>query len=225
MPFCCFIVNQGSEKGIKNRVIYAPPFEITVIEMIFGLQIIEYFVGNKESSICIGNLQVDIHNIMKENSRFHNVTGDFSGYDRTLSSDIMFFSFMILKGLLNLNTYESALFDKMVDYILFGRVYHPHTKIVLRNRGMPSGSFFTNLVDSISNLIINYYSIYSFKERDYFVKLKVCGDDNLIITKTKLDTNKLSQRISTYFDMKNNFLEEDYSPPNSNFLGSFLGSR
>jgi len=55
--------------------------------------------------------------------------------------------------------------------------------------------------------------------------IKVCGDDNLIITDDKLDADKLTNHMNRTFGVNNKILVADVAAPNTDYLGSFLGSR
>lgn len=83
--------------------------------------------------------------------------------------------------MLDLNNYESKLFDIMVMYIIESNIYNPHSGFTCRERGLISGSFYTNLIDSICNWYILEYSINhcsSRLRRDSFT-YSISGDDSV----------------------------------------------
>lgn len=53
--------------------------------------------------------------------------------------------------MLKLSDYDSKLFDLMATYITEAGIFHPDTGYVFRERGIISGSFYTNLIDSLVN--------------------------------------------------------------------------
>lgn len=102
----CSIVYQPSDKGYKGRVIYMPPMEITVLEIMLGNAIQEYLVQSKETVMKIGKMQIDLYDLMVSISSKHKVTGDFSSYDITVPSFLLLASSDILKSLVKMDEYE-----------------------------------------------------------------------------------------------------------------------
>jgi len=63
-----------------------PPLEITVIELMFGLRLQDYFLESKLTSLKIGKTQSQIYELMKSHDHLYKVTGDFSKYDQSIPS-------------------------------------------------------------------------------------------------------------------------------------------
>jgi hypothetical protein len=90
LPFVVYQVIQASKSGkYKNRLVYCPPFKITVLETIFGAELTESFLGNNESSIFVGHRQTDIYNLVQDIKMFNKYSGDYSSYDQTIPSFII----------------------------------------------------------------------------------------------------------------------------------------
>jgi len=136
----------------------------------------------------------------KSFKNFCKVSGDYSSYDQTIPSFLIQTSFDIIKGFYNFdNKYQSSLYDKMVKYVIHGPIYHPDIGIINRKRGIASGSVFTNLVDSICNLlIVNYTNRLLGLD---LAKLYVCGDDNLMLTSGRLIPDYFGTIIKKVFNM------------------------
>jgi len=150
-------------------------------------------------------------------------TGDYSKYDQTIPSVVMFASFDIIRSRLNLSSYEETLWNELISYITHGHIYHPLVGHIKRSRGIISGSAFTNLIDGIANIFMIKYS--SEKIGVEFDDIKVCGDDNLMITNREIDYNKLTSYLNTTFNVVNTIVADDVAFPNVDYLGSFLGSK
>jgi len=90
-------------------------------------------------------------------------------------------------------------------------------------RGIISGSFFTNMVDGLSNLLMIHYCDHIMGKN--IKEIFVCGDDNLIVSDIPIRTNKLSSLLSKTFGVTNNIPDDNKSNPGNSFLGTFLGSR
>jgi len=224
MPNVIYRVCQPGKSGqYKGRLVYCPPFAITVLELIFGLSVTKHFVGSYDTSIIIGHRQIDLYNLNMAIKDKHKASGDYSSYDQTIPSFIIKICFEIIKNLYDFKSnYEEQMYDKLVSYVMHGHIYHPITGYIHRKRGIASGSVFTNLVDSMANLIIvNYSSVIMNKDLGRFL---VCGDDNLISTSSVLNTSNLERIVSKVFNMSLTF-DKDHmfqaGVPHSHFLGSY----
>jgi hypothetical protein len=113
----------------------------------------------------------------------------------------------------------------LVRYILNGAIYHPEIGgKVFRKRGIPSGSFYTNMIDGIANLIMNYYSLLFVTNNLFDFTIFVCGDDNLILSKDRLDVNRHALCINSTFHVTVEYPSTHVFEPRSKCYGHFLGS-
>lgn len=103
------IVYQPSDKGYKGRIIYMPPFEVTILEIMFGSAIQDYLLQSKTTVLKIGKLQMDLHDLMKSISDKYKVTGDFSSFDVKAPSFVLLASADILKQFLKMDGYEQQI--------------------------------------------------------------------------------------------------------------------
>jgi hypothetical protein len=182
----------------------------------------DYLINSHDSAIKIGELQTDLHKMMIGYKDKYKYSGDYKSYDRSIPSEILCASFELIKSCLNLNTYFSNLYEDLVSYILFGTLFHPRCGYINRERGIASGSFFTNVVDGLSNLIMLNYTNALF---NIDPEMKICGDDNLLLLDDKLDTDKFSEEMERCFGVTNKFDPDHSSTPGSDYLGHFLGSK
>lgn len=222
LPCVTFVTCQPKGGGgYKPRLIQCLPFSITCLETYFGHAITNYFLASKDSYYKIGKSQLDIQSIVLGARELHKCSSDYSKFDRSIPSIIMDLSFRILKEMLVLDDYKSKLFDTMKQYVLYGGVYHPVSGVIKRNRGIISGSYFTNIVDSICNLLMSHHVLASYDSSRY--SLYVCGDDTFYTSKFRIPSGKCEKLFSLYFGVTNKF------EPNKRYLpgdgrGYFLGS-
>jgi hypothetical protein len=178
MPVVVFNRIAPSDDGIlKRRHVYCPPFAITVIEAIYGGSLLSYFKDN-ESCVFIGRTQSEISKHVQSKSGKYQLSLDFKRFDLSIPSYLILLAFDLIKQTLQLSTQEAYLYDKMAEYICFAHVYHPRVGTVHRRRGLISGSYFTNLLDSIINTIVIVYALISTDQFNSVVGMSVHGDDN-----------------------------------------------
>jgi len=131
----------------------------------------------------------------------------------------------LLKGKLKLTKYENELWDRIIRYFIAGKIYHPVFGGNLhRQRGLTSGSFFTNIVGGIANLIMNYYTLCVNNVNLGEILIKVCGDDNLVMTTYEFDVDKHSKLLNETFHVKVTYPLKYRAAPYEECLGHFLGS-
>lgn len=110
----------------------------------------------------------------------------------------------------------------MVGYVTHGHIYHPRTGFIRRTRGIASGSVFTNLVDSLANVFILYYSTALMACRAD-ICFKVGGDDNVIYSREFINPQTVAYNVKMLLNMDLNFKAEhcfNKGVPNMHFLGS-----
>lgn len=128
---------------------------------------------------------------------------DYSKYDQTISDWLIRDAFDIIRA-----AYKD---DPDFDDVLFGIVREDFINKVIclgpkdedlyeSSKGVPSGSMFTQLVDSIVNrlMITTYMNARGIK--DY--KMMIMGDDNIVYTKVQIDTVDLSGYLDRNFGIE-----------------------
>lgn len=143
-----------------------------------------YFNALKEEAKCSyaglykrQNVSARI-NAMKWNCRFI-LEMDYSKFDATIPSMLIRIAFGIIKDNIEMDKKEGALFDRYVNHFCTNGFLMPDGFIYYgRKGGVPSGSVFTSLIDSIVNaILIEYLSI---QLRVPVVDYLVLGDDSVV---------------------------------------------
>lgn len=156
------------------------------------LATIPYYAGGKSekaiSSIITGNRM--------EFDRFLSI--DYSSFDQTISSWLIEDAFSIIRtAFKDLSEEEESLFNVIVhdfihkDFILNEGVLHS-------DRGVPSGSMFTQIIDSIVNVLVIKTYFNHLKQRCSMITM---GDDNAIFTNATIHLDDLASYLSKNFGL------------------------
>jgi hypothetical protein len=124
------------------------------------------------------------------------MTLDFSSFDSTVPAFLIRDAFKILRNLFQLDDREEKYWDFIVDYfintpiMMYGTVRQKH-------RGVPSGSCFTNIIDTLCNMIICYYtaSLFEFSISD---DSNWMGDDAYVV----IVSHRIGSKISCSSDFQ-----------------------
>lgn len=152
---------------------------------------VDYYAGGKDNyeiSKIIGNWRMKYY-------RYLSI--DYSSFDQTISSWLIEDAFSIIKSAFICNKEEDLIFKAVVhdfihkDFILDGKIAHS-------DKGVPSGSMFTQIIDSIVNrLVITTY----FKSIKCQADMMIMGDDNIIFTSSKVTLKELSSYVAKNFGL------------------------
>jgi len=128
----------------------------------------------------ITKLFSDLQSALGNNETLFLLSVDFSKFDKSIKEELTREAFSIIKyWYINNKVYCEDL-DIICNYFLSGPLLLPNNQVLTGIHGVPSGSGFTNFVDSIINLLFYYYLIYSnshlFSETGFPL---VQGDDGI----------------------------------------------
>jgi len=107
---------------------------------------------------------------------------DYSGFDRSISARLLNDAFRILRDNLRIDKADHKMFDRIITYFITGPMLLPDGRVYSgRRHGVPSGSMFTQMIDSIVNAIAIEYLIIRTKSQinGYWVT----GDDSVLAIK------------------------------------------
>jgi hypothetical protein len=137
---------------------------------------------------------------------------DYSGYDATISKEMIYIAFQILETWLDLDGIEpetgesySSIWSKVKRYFVYTPIVMPDGNIYYgKEHGIPSGSYFTQLIGSIVNAIImgsvsHEFSLYVSKQDTLLL-----GDDVLYWSNRKVKQVSIARFIERTFGIKTN---------------------
>lgn len=190
----------------KIRAVYGYSATVTFAEAQFALPLIEKYKFG-ETPLAYGYEMLNRGAFkLREELRHFKFFGcfDFSKFDKTVSKQLIEHAFDILSQNIDFTKYRDhgvpdarrlyRVWNVLKDYFIYTRLRLPNGERYRKSAGVPSGSYFTQMVDSIVNYIILTYSwlkVYGHVP-EY---IKVFGDDSVIGTLSAFDTSKIAQVI------------------------------
>nr|QNL09598.1 RNA-dependent RNA polymerase [Clinch picobirna-like virus 1] len=170
----CILFTRTQEKG-KTRDIWGYCMSATILEMQFYRPLLEYQRTLSWRSALIGPETVDRRVTELVNSSILRdvslLSIDFSQYDATVKKKLQFEAFDYVKKLYQ-TSYHSKI-DSIRNFFNECPILTP-SGIWKGNHGVPSGSTFTNEIDSIAQFLVSTNSMYVFREN-----MQIQGDDGV----------------------------------------------
>nr|QXV86515.1 RNA-dependent RNA polymerase [Partitiviridae sp.] len=193
-PDCCVLYRahiMAEDGSPKIRAVYGYPTTITLCEAQFALPLIQGYQDHVtpiayKYDMCLGGAMKLRRELLSYDSYG---CFDFSKFDKTVSAQLIDAAFSILFMNIDFTKYLGSgipdsvrlvrAWDYLVDYFKNTTMRLSNGERYKKDAGVPSGSYFTQLVDSIVNYIIITYcwfEVYG-KAPAY---IKVFGDDSVV---------------------------------------------
>ena len=206
-PCLCFARTQFND---KTRLVWGYPYSMTGIEGLFARPLIDRFkeapgvMAFSQTTLTLGS-RIRIASYHKEWA----YSLDMSQYDAHVSEQLIRKAFKILSTWFDLNQIEPASGEKysniwklIVDYFIHTTIVMPDGHIYYgKDHGVPSGSYFTQMVDSIVNVILLGAASSRFDLHVDREDIFVLGDDILFFSNRRMDLNNLSRFINHDFSV------------------------
>lgn len=206
-PSPCLAGVRTQRKG-KTRLVWGYPLEMTILEAVVARPLIDYFKGTNHL-MTFGRTSHEIGMRIRKsasNTR-HHLSIDYSKFDSSVSPLFIrhafnaFRSWFDGKELVYGNYTVSEVFDLIEGYFI-------HTPLVMPNRdkkyptlvlgkkgGVPSGSYFTQLVDSFTNAALIFAVSSKFQLGLKDENVNVLGDDCLVFINREIDLGLVSNYV------------------------------
>ena len=126
---------------------------------------------------------------------------DYSGFDQSISSWLIREAFDVVRSMfVDDSEFDDTLFKVLVNDFCRKHFIDGEGKLRYSEKGVPSGSMFTQIIDSIVNrlMIITYLNSQNIISYD----MLIMGDDNIIFTRQFLDRNDLEGYLNANFGVQ-----------------------
>lgn len=195
----------------KTRLVWGFPYSETAIEGLVAYPLLQRFKGGSTPmafSMTTGALGTKLRTASYHKEWAYSL--DMSQFDATLSRRLIYHAFKILETWFDPKEVEPVSGCTVAEIFEHIRYYFIHTTIVMpdkklyigKDHGVPSGSFFTQMIDSVANVIIcgtiaSRFSLHVDKH-DVFV----LGDDLLFWSNRRVDLDKIAKYANSVFGVK-----------------------
>lgn len=195
------VAYKRTQKGNKTRLVWGYPLEMTIMEARFARPIIDWFTCHP-SPMAFGQRKLDLG--AKLHRYFEDEAGttvclDYSKYDTSIPRSFIIEAFRIIGTWFTQEDKESFGFSEVVRYFISTPIVMPDGHLYTgKDHGVPSGSYFTQMVDSIVNVALCYALSSKFKFFFPHRSLLVLGDDSIMQVFGKVDLVSWRKYLETF---------------------------
>lgn len=199
------------------RAVWMFPFEWHIVEGAFYFPI--YDVVRKVQDIYpVGVISERRYKMRKycEQSNYNTKFSiDYSGFDASVNTQLIGIAFSILTKMLNLTEEQTKVWKRVQTYFATCPFLAPDGLVYKGRRGgVPSGSMFTQMIDSVCNALAIEYALICEEVKAY--RYLVYGDDSWTVLCIGEEPQKFLQRIETHvrsLGLKMNVPKTVYAAP------------
>nr|CUS18591.1 RNA dependent RNA polymerase [Beauveria bassiana partitivirus 1] len=174
----------------KTRLVWIYPAEMLVVEGFYAPRMYHDYMKDSHSPMLNGKSSQRLYTEwtcgLREGETLYGI--DFSSFDTKVPAWLIRVAFDILRQNINWDTFQGEqvskrerqkwrnVWDSMVWYFINTPILMPDGRMFRKYRGVPSGSWFTQMIDSVVNYILVDY-LAGCQEVE-IRNLKVLGDDS-----------------------------------------------
>jgi hypothetical protein len=195
------VAYKRTQANNKTRLVWGYPLEMTIMESRFARPLINRFM-RMQTPMAFGMTKCELG--AKLHRYFQTQPGttvclDYSKYDSTLSATMIRQAFRILATWFEDADREALGWDTVVRYFINTPIVMPDGHLYkVKHHGVPSGSYFTQMIDSIVNVALCYALRFKFDLRFKPEALYVLGDDVIMQVRKNVDLKKWANYLSEY---------------------------
>lgn len=195
----------------KTRLVWGYPYSMTVIEGLVAYPLLQKFKsGNTPMAFAMttGSLGTKLRVASYHKEWAYSI--DMSQFDASISPVLIHAAFDILRTWYKMDFCEkvsgktiSEIFDIIENYFIRTPIVMPNSKIYLgKCHGVPSGSFFTQIIDSIVNVIVGGALSAKFSLHVSKKEIFVLGDDLLMWSNRRCDLDDMAKFAVDHLGIK-----------------------
>lgn len=195
------VAYKRTQQGNKTRLVWGYPLEMTIMESRFARPLINHFLEVR-SPMAFGmsktELGAKLHRYVVE-GKGTEVCLDYSKFDSTIPKYLIKEAFRILSTWFTPTDEATYGWDTVVKYFITTPIVMPDGHLYTgKNHGVPSGSYFTQMIDSVVNVTL-MYALRSRFGFDFDPKsLYVLGDDVIVSIRGKVELKAWARYLSGF---------------------------
>lgn len=194
-PCVAFHRSQHGPSGPKTRLVWGYPQSMTILEAKYAAPLIRSVATYLTDTVPYHSRKIGLSaNLTKFENRPFKYGFDYSGYDASVPRDLIDMAFDILKS--NMAQVDEEEWEAITRYFKWTTIVMPDMNVYRKQRGIPSGSYFTQLVGSV----VNYFAqMYAFHRAGSYLDprlLMVLGDDSLVAPSKWVPVNKIASLLT-----------------------------
>lgn len=185
---------------LKTRIMYPYPGVFILLEDTFIIPFVDHFIKN-DTFYVIGRNGAQLSALLRRklSPSKRILMADITRFDQDLLNECIIMAFSVIRSQLKLSQHEALLFEQMVAYcctaLMVSKSPSQPAYGFIKYKGMPSGSGFTNMVDTLAHAIMLEY-IFPGITTDCLL----CGDDNITDFRNK-SLSVLKQQFKEVFNL------------------------
>lgn len=215
LPEPC-LAGTRTQAGKLGRLVWGYPLMMTIIEGSIARPLLDKIKGTNLTPMAFGQTSAQLGLKMRKAQSHSNyyVSMDASKFDATIQAGVIKRAFGAFRTWFDLDEEMGYgltvrdVFEIIEDYFIRTPIVMPHPSGPLlyrgKRHGVPSGSYFTQLVDSYANAALIGTLDARFKLKIRLDEVFVLGDDMLFFTNKIPDLGKYAQVLSKHYHMKVN---------------------
>ena len=213
-----------TQRSNKTRLVWGSSTDVIITEGMFASQLMDRFSKHEVMSIGYKRFQLGALVSSITSRRRFSYALDFSKFDSTVPAFIIREAFKILRSHFGeMSEFESNAWDAVVKNFITGSIVMPDGFLYTgKVRGIPSGSWFTQLVGSICNYIVISAMTDAAGHVVYSENIMVLGDDSIFGLDVRLDLQQMAG-LASKFGMNLNIQKSSVAPSHERvkYLGFF----
>jgi hypothetical protein len=159
-PCTMFMRTQPSGTNIpKQRIAFGAPHSVTLLESTLQIPLLNAlkYLPEFTENLSIESTDGYVSNLFREckDSNINIIGFDASGYDKSLSKDLLYGVYNIIEGWFSND--DKWLVSQVRDYMVHSDLITPIGVFRGRNKAVASGMAFTNMVDSLCQYVLHEY--------------------------------------------------------------------
>lgn len=194
------IAYKRTQENEKTRLVWGYPLEMTMVEAQFARPLIDKFLSMR-TPLAFG-LKKNTLGAFLDNHVSHfkyQYAIDYSKFDSSINAKLIHIAFDILKTWFEEDDLDKHGWEQVVKYFITTPIVMPDKNLYTGKRhGVPSGSYFTQLIDSIVNVMLIGAVSSEHKFNLHWRDLFVLGDDSIFGCDKKLNLEMIAKTFRRY---------------------------